>query len=86
MTSWMLLSVVLLLVGIIVYQQWMLAEQAKRWMRIFCESSLKTNPDIMEDKPLAEKHPVIEKAVRKRISVPLPGGQFFRPNGGHKPQ
>jgi hypothetical protein len=87
MSSWMLLSVVLLLVGIIVYQQWMMAEQTKRWMRIFCEGSLQINPNTMEEiKPLAEKSPEIRAAVRKRISVPIPGAGLFRPNGGTKPQ
>ena len=87
MNLWTLLSVVLLLVGIIVYQQWMMAEQNKRWMRIFCESYLQTTPNIMEQpKPLAEKSPEIRAAVRKRISVPIPGAGLFRPNGGTKPQ
>jgi hypothetical protein len=87
MSSWMLLSVIALLVGIIVYQQWMMAEQNKRWMRIFCESCLQTPPNTMDEpKPLAEKSPEIRAAVRKRISVPIPGAGLFRPNGGTKPQ
>ena len=88
MSSWMPLLVALPLVGVIAYQQWLMVQMNKRWMRIFCDSSLKINPVIMEDepKPLAEEHPVIKQIVRKRISVPIPGAGLFRPNGGTKPQ
>jgi hypothetical protein len=84
MNSWMPLLVALPLIGVIVWQQWLMAEKDKRWMRLF-SASQQIPVENMEDKPLAEEHPVIKAAVRKRISIPIPGASMFRPNGGGKP-
>lgn len=83
-TLLLLLSVVLPLSAIIVWQQWLMAEKDKRWMRLF-SASQGILPESMEAKPLAEEHPVIKAATRKRISIPIPGASMFRPNGGGKP-
>lgn len=63
---------------------WQMCRMQTRWMRLFSESSLKTNPAIMEDKAALEEVLPLPLAPRKRISVPLPGASLFkRPPSAH---
>jgi len=79
-----LLSVLLPCVGLMSWMILLMSKEREKWMRLF-SASQGILPESMEARPLAEEHPVIKAAVRKRISIPIPGASMFRPNGGGKP-
>lgn len=73
-----LLITVLPLVGVIVWQQYLLMKTNEKWTRAF-SAHVGLPPLIMESKPVLDEKVEMKKAdTRRRITVPIPGASLWR--------
>ena len=75
MSSWVLLGVILALVGLLVAQQMIHAQQTTQWMRVLSAKQGIPASILAGIDPLPVERTPLKKDTRRRVSVPVGGWQ-----------